>query len=177
MAQITGYRVGGGAMNHQIWYEDFIPGLVFKSVERVIKLSDIDTYAELTGERHPVHLDETFARSIGFRGRIAHGLFSLALVEGLKSGLGLFEKSVVASLGWNSVKFSSPLEPGDRVQLRLEFIDRRPSSKAGRGLATERGFLLKSDGTEVVRGDHLVIILKRPNEADDLVFVNGESRK
>ena len=150
-------------MTEQLWYEDFIPGVVLTSAERLINISDIDTYADLTGERHPVHMDETFARAAGFRGRIAHGLFSLALVEGLKSGLGVFERSVTASLGWNSVKFSAPLEPGDRVHLRLEFVDRRPTSKPGRGMATERGLLLKSDGTVVVSGDHLVLILNRPN--------------
>lgn len=150
-------------MTEQIWYEDFTPGLVLTSPERLITLSDIDTYAALTGERHPVHMDDAFARSAGFRGRIAHGLFSLALIEGLKSGLGVFERSVTASLGWNAVKFSAPLEPGDRVHLHLEFVDRRPTSRTGRGLATERGVLLKSDGTEVVSGDHLVLLLNRPS--------------
>lgn len=153
-------------MTKQIWYEDFIPGLVLTSEERLITLSDIDTYAALTGENHPVHMNDAFARAAGFRGRIAHGLFSLALVEGLKAGLGVFERSVTASLGWNSVKFSAPLEPGDRVRLRLEFVERRPTSKAGRGLATERGLLLKTDGTEVVSGDHLVLILNRPSGED-----------
>jgi len=149
-------------MTDQIWFEDFRPGTVLESPPRVITLADIDRYADLTGERHPVHMDAAFARAAGFRGRIAHGLFALALVEGLKAEMGGFDRSVIASLGWDKVRFLAPLEPGDVVHLRLELVDRRPSSKPGRGVATERGSLVKSDGTVVVTGEHVVILLSRP---------------
>ncbi|MBL8587299.1 MAG: MaoC family dehydratase N-terminal domain-containing protein [Methylobacteriaceae bacterium] len=149
-------------MTAQIWFEDFEPGRVLESGLREITLADIDAYAALTGERHPVHMDDDFARRAGFRGRIAHGLFGLALIEGLKAELGCFETSVVASLGWDKVRFHAPLEPGDRVRLALEFVDRRPSSKPGRGIATERGRLIREDGMLITSGDHVVVLLNRP---------------
>lgn len=149
-------------MTADIWFEDFIPGTVLESAPRRITEQDIDRYAELTGERHPVHMDAEFARAAGFRGRIAHGLFALALVEGLKAEMGGFERSVIASLGWDKVRFTAPLEPGDEVHLKLELVEKRPSSKPGRGIATERGSLVKADGTVVVSGDHVVILLNRP---------------
>jgi acyl dehydratase len=145
-----------------IWYEDFIPGTVLTSKPRRIALADIDGYAKLTGEDHPVHMDDDFAREAGFAGRITHGLFNLALIEGLKAQMGGFDRSVIASLGWSDIKFSAPLYPGEEVHLRLEFIDRRATKKPGRGLATERGFLVKTDGTVVVSGDHLVLLRSRP---------------
>jgi acyl dehydratase len=86
----------------------------------------------------------------------------LALVEGLKAEMGGFDRSVIASLGWDNVRFHAPLEPGDEVRLRLELVDKRASSKPGRGIATERGSLVKSCGTVVVSGDHVVILLNRP---------------
>lgn len=149
-------------MTVQIWYEDFIPGTVMTSDDRVVSVQDIDAWAALTGENHPVHMDDSFARAAGFSGRICHGLFSLALVEGLKAGMGWFDQSVTASLSWTDVVFSAPLYPGDRVHLTLEFVSRRTTRTPGRGLATERGRLVKSDGTEVVRGDHVVFLLSRP---------------
>ncbi|AMY70318.1 MaoC family dehydratase [Frigidibacter mobilis] len=148
-------------MTDQIWYEDFIPGTVLTSATRRITPEDIDAYARLTGEAHPVHMDDAFAQAAGFAGRITHGLFNLALIEGLKAGLGCFERSVIASLGWTDIKFPAPLYPGEEVHLRLEFVDRRPTSRPGRGLATERGSLVKADGTEVARGDHLILLLNR----------------
>ena len=149
-------------MTADIWFEDFRPGAVLESAPRRITEQDIDRYADLTGERHPVHMDAEFARAAGFRGRIAHGLFALALVEGLKAEMGGFERSVIASLGWDKVRFTAPLEPGDEVHLKLELVEKRPSSKPGRGIATERGSLVKADGTVVVSGDHVVILLNRP---------------
>jgi acyl dehydratase len=154
--------MGEAGMTEQIWYEDFIPGTVLKSAAREITLSDIDRYADLTGERHPVHMDEAFARAAGFRGRIAHGLFGLALIEGLKAELGCFEHSVIASLGWDKVRFQAPLEPGDLVHLELTLVEKRPSSKPGRGVAVERGALVKADGAQVTSGDHTIILLSRP---------------
>jgi len=148
----------------QIWFQDFTPGTVLTSKARRITLDDIDAYARLTGENHPVHMDDEFAREAGFEGRITHGLFNLALIEGLKAELGCFERSVIASLGWTDIRFSAPVYPGEEVHLRLELISKRPTSKPGRGLATERGILLKADGTEIVRGDHLVLLLGRPAE-------------
>jgi acyl dehydratase len=150
-------------MTEQIWFEDFIQGTVLQSKLRLVTLDDIDRYAALTGERHPVHMDAAFARAAGFAGRIAHGLFALALVEGLKAGLGCFERSVIASLGWDKVRFPAPLEPGDEVHLRLELLTKRPSSRPGRGIVTERGSLLKADGTIVATGEHAVILLCRPS--------------
>nr|WP_295462324.1 MaoC family dehydratase [Mesorhizobium sp.] len=147
----------------QIWLEDFIPGAVLTSPSRLVTTDDIDAWAALTGERHPVHMDDAFARAAGFRGRVAHGLFSLALIEGLKAGLGVFERSVIASLGWNNVKFSAPLYPGESVHLRLTLVSKRDSSKPGKGIAEERGVLVKEDGTEVVSGDHVIILLSRPD--------------
>jgi len=151
-------------MTAQIWYEDFVPGTVMTSAPRRIELADIDAYAQLTGEAHPVHMDDAFARAAGFPGRITHGLFNLALIEGLKATLGCFERSVIASLGWNDIKFPAPLLPGEEVHLRLEFVDRRPTRTPGRGLATERGFLVKADGTVVVSGDHVILLLNRPED-------------
>lgn len=160
-------------MQDQIWYEDFIPGTVLTSAARSITLADIEDYAKLTGEDHPVHMDDAFAREAGFAGRITHGLFNLALIEGLKAGLGCFDRSVTASLGWTDIKFSAPLYPGEAVILKLEFVERRLTSKPGRGMATERGILVKTDGTEVVRGDHLIFLMTRPAEVTAALTAAG----
>jgi acyl dehydratase len=154
--------MGEGTMTEQIWFEDFVPDTVLRSAARTITLADIDRYADLTSERHPVHMDDAFARAAGFRGRIAHGLFGLALIEGLKAELRCFERSVIASLGWDKVRFHAPLEPGDVVHLELTLVEKRPSSKPGRGIAVERGALVKADGTVVTSGDHTIILLMRP---------------
>lgn len=154
-----------GTVTEQIWFEDFVPGTKLISASRTVTIADIDAWAELTGERHPVHMDAAFARAAGFRGRIAHGLFSLALIEGLKAEMGGFEASVIASLGWDKVSFRAPLEPGDEVHAELELMDRRETSKPERGVVTERGSLLRADGTLITTGEHKMILRFRPATA------------
>ena len=72
---------------------------------------------------------------MGFRSRIAHGLFGLALMEGIKTGLKLYEHTSVASLGWNAVRFMQPLFPGDTVHVRVRFIGQagEPQPRSRRG--------------------------------------------
>ena len=44
----------------------------------------IRQFADLTGDHTPVHVDEDFAKKSHFGGIVAHGLFGLALTDGLK---------------------------------------------------------------------------------------------
>jgi len=57
---------------------------VLRSALRLITLDDIDRYAALTGENHPVNMDANFVCDAGFCGRIAHGLFGLASIGGIE---------------------------------------------------------------------------------------------
>ena len=154
-------------MTADVWYEGFTPGTLLRSGPRTVLAADIDRFAALTGDRHPVHMDDAFARAAGFRQRIAHGLFGLALMEGLKAGIGGFERSVTASLGWDAVRFHAPLEPGDTVLLELEYLSRRPSSRPGLGVAVERARLLRADGTELTTGRHAVLLRMAPRGGGD----------
>jgi acyl dehydratase len=46
-------------------------------LRRVVTAADVAAYAEAGGDRNPLHLDEAFARSVGFDGVIAHGMFTM----------------------------------------------------------------------------------------------------
>ena len=44
---------------------------------RLVTAADVAAYAEASGDRNPLHLDDAFARSVGFDGVIAHGMFTM----------------------------------------------------------------------------------------------------
>jgi meromycolic acid (3R)-3-hydroxyacyl-[acyl-carrier protein] dehydratase HadB len=46
-------------------------------VRRVVTREDVAAYAEASGDRNPLHLDDAFARTVGFPGIIAHGMFTM----------------------------------------------------------------------------------------------------
>jgi acyl dehydratase len=61
---------------------------VFESA-KVIDRADVKAYADASGDQNPLHQDDDFARSVGFPGIIAHGMFSMAhLVKALKDWVG-----------------------------------------------------------------------------------------
>jgi acyl dehydratase len=47
-------------------------------LRRVVMREDVRAYAEVSGDRNPLHLDEDAARAAGFDGVIAHGMFTMA---------------------------------------------------------------------------------------------------
>ena len=65
---------------------------------KVVKREDVKAYADASGDQNPLHQDDDFARSVGFPGIIAHGMFTMAhLTTALTSWLG--DPSALKSVG------------------------------------------------------------------------------
>ena len=61
---------------------------VFESA-KVVKREDVKAYADASGDQNPLHQDDNFARSVGFPGIIAHGMFTMAhLVKAVTDWIG-----------------------------------------------------------------------------------------
>jgi len=45
---------------------------------KVVRREEVKAYADSSGDQNPLHQDDAFARSVGFPGIIAHGMFSMA---------------------------------------------------------------------------------------------------
>ncbi len=59
-------------------FEDLQEGQEVFSASKVVKREDVKAYADASGDQNPLHQDDNFARSVGFPGIIAHGMFSMA---------------------------------------------------------------------------------------------------
>ena len=68
-------------------YEDIELGAVFETAAHTVTEADIAAFADVTRDHHPLHVDAAYAKARGFPAVIAHGLFGLSLMEGLKSEL------------------------------------------------------------------------------------------
>ncbi|GAA5236274.1 monoamine oxidase [Verticiella sediminum] len=149
-------------MNRQdIYFEDAEPGTRYTSETHLVTAEDIARFCELTRDHHPLHTDAQYARTRGFPGVIAHGLYGLALMEGLKTSLGLYENSSIASLGWDDVRFVRAVVAGDRVHVAFEFVDKRPTSKPGRGIVHEMLYLINQHGQIVIQARHASLLACR----------------
>src|ERR1700730_1774711 len=100
-------------------YEDIELGMQFESAAHAVTPADIAAFADVTRDHHPLHLDAAYAKSRGFPAVIAHGLYGLSLMEGLKSELKLYQETSLASLGWDNVRFERPAIEGDQLHVRF----------------------------------------------------------
>ncbi|MEC8621833.1 MAG: MaoC family dehydratase, partial [Pseudomonadota bacterium] len=51
------------------------------SYERIVTEKDIEDFAKISGDNNPVHLDEDFAKTTIFNGRIAHGMLAASFIS------------------------------------------------------------------------------------------------
>ncbi|MEP9350453.1 MaoC/PaaZ C-terminal domain-containing protein [Xanthobacter sp. KR7-225] len=144
-----------------VHFEDVEIGARYRTPARTISAGDIRAFCDLTGDHHPLHTDAAYARSQGFADILAHGLFCLSLMEGLKTASGLYEHTSVASLGWDAVKFLAPVVAGDTVHVEFAFAAKRPSAKGGRGVVTEEVQLIHRNGRVLVGARHAALVIMR----------------
>jgi len=94
----------------------------------------IDTFASCTGDRQWIHVDvERAKRESPFRGPIAHGYLTLAMVAPLATQVGIIPSDAAAGLnyGIDKVRFLAPVPAGARVRLRVVLAEIEPK-EAGR---------------------------------------------
>jgi meromycolic acid (3R)-3-hydroxyacyl-[acyl-carrier protein] dehydratase HadB len=58
-------------------FETVSVGEPIPELRRIVRREDAEAYAEVSGDRNPLHRDDAFARSVGFDGVIAHGMFTM----------------------------------------------------------------------------------------------------
>lgn len=81
---------------------------------------DIYTFAALTGDLNPAHVDQAFAEQTVFKGRIAHGMLTASLISAVVGT----KLPGVGSIYLNqSLKFLRPVRVGDTVTARVAVIE------------------------------------------------------
>ncbi|EPX85662.1 MaoC family dehydratase [Salipiger mucosus] len=145
-----------------LYYEDVDVGARFTTPTHEITAPDIAAFCKLTRDFHPLHTDEDYAKAQGFPGIIAHGLFGLSLMEGLKTELRLYEETSIASLGWDKVRFVGPIVAGAVVHVEMEFTAKRESLSRPAGIITEAVRLMDEAGTLLIDSEHISLIRKAP---------------
>src|SRR6202041_2604269 len=96
----------------------------------------IDAFASCTGDRQWIHVDvERAKRESPFRGPIAHGYLTLAMVAPLAMQVGIIPSDAAAGLnyGIDKVRFLAPVPAGARGRLRVVLAGIDPR-EGGRGV-------------------------------------------
>ncbi len=140
-----------------LYVEDFEIGRPFKTRGRTVGEGDISLFAGLVGDFTPVHVDEAFARTTPFGGRIAHGPLAMSCAIGLVSQLNLLDTSVIGllNLNWD---FFLPVRIGDTIRAELTPVESRLTSKPGRGIVKFKIEVLNQHD-EMVQTGHMTVMM------------------
>ena len=92
-------------------FESINSGQALPSLTKKVTVEQIRQYAEASGDRNPIHLDESFARSAGLPGVIAHGMLTMAFANQMVTDW-LGDRSRLKRL---QGRFAGMVLPGDEV--------------------------------------------------------------
>jgi 3-hydroxybutyryl-CoA dehydratase len=127
-------------------FDALVEGATFTTPERVLTAEDVQAFATLTGDHHPLHTDADWAAAGPFGELIAHGM----LVISAAAGLVPFHPARVAALrGLKDVTFKRPVTLGASIQVRGSITGLRAVSPEA-GLVTF-AWVVESDGRMATR--------------------------
>ncbi|MGE3960277.1 MAG: MaoC family dehydratase [Dehalococcoidia bacterium] len=112
----------------------------------------INTFAGVTGDTNPLHSDAEYAARTRFKQPIAHGMFGAGAISAA-IGTKLQPNAVCIYLGQN-LQFRAPVMPGDEITATVT-VTKVDAERSRVSLDT---VVTKQDGTEVIRGDALVMV-------------------
>lgn len=133
-------------------YADLSVGMSEEYIKTITD-GDIVSFAEVSGDTNPMHLDDDFAAGTFFRGRIAHGMLTASLISTIIGTL--LPGPGCIYLGQN-LKFLRPVRIGDTVLARVVIETLIPEKKR----AALRTTCAVNDKL-VLDGDALVLVPER----------------
>ncbi len=116
---------------------------------RTITDSDIVRFAEVSGDRNPVHLDAEYAARSLFGQRVAHGFLIGSMISAV---IGMELPGPGSIYLGQTMKFLAPVRIGDTVTVSVEVIGVREEKR----LITLRTDCTNQDGTLVLTGEATV---------------------
>ncbi|WP_342244829.1 MaoC family dehydratase [Pseudomonas sp. OTU5201] len=113
----------------------------------------IQLFAAVSGDRNPVHLDAAYAATTMFKERIAHGMFTGALISAAIACEMPGPGSIY--LG-QQLKFTRPVKLGDSLTVELEILEKLPKNRVR--IATR---VFNQNAEQVVDGEAEVLAPKQ----------------
>ena len=134
-------------------FEDLEVGME-ASFAKTVSEADIFAFAEVTGDKNPVHLDPIYAAKTIFKETIAHGMLTAGFISAVLGTKLPGPGSIYLS---QSLKFKAPVRIGDTVKARVTVtaVDQE------RGRITVATVCHVGD-TQVIDGEAQLLVPRRP---------------
>ena len=120
------------------YFEEFVVGHIYEHRPgRTITDADNVQFTLLTMNTHPAHFDYEYARKTEFEKPLVCSPLTVALMVGMS--VSDCSQKAVANLGWNNIRLTHPLFPGDTLYAETEVLGKRESgSRPNAGIVRVR---------------------------------------
>jgi len=120
-------------------------------ITKTIDDTDIQAFADVTGDHNPIHVDDAFAKTTRFGRRIAHGMLTASLISSVLANKLPGEGSVYLA---QTLQFVAPVFPGDEVTARVTVKEIREDKP----IVKLETICVNQSGAVVIRGEATVLI-------------------
>ena len=101
-----------------LFFEDLSVGMT-ERLTKTVASSDVVGFAQLTGDRNPIHLSDHFASKTRFGERIVHGLYTASLISTV---IGMYLPGPGAVYLSQTLNFRAPVKIGDVINVIVEVV-------------------------------------------------------
>lgn len=124
------------------------------SLSNTVSGANIVAFAEISGDRNPVHLDADYAAATMFKERIAHGMLSSAYISAV---FGMKLPGPGAIYMSQTLKFKAPVKIGDTVVTTVKVAELMPEKRRARFEC-----VCTVNDKPVVEGEAMLMVPARP---------------
>ncbi len=136
-----------------VYFEDLNIGQE-ASLSNTVTEATIAAFADVSGDKNPVHIDADYAATTMFKERIAHGMLSAAYISAV---FGMKLPGPGAIYISQTLKFKGPVKIGDTVVTTVKVAELVPEKKRARFQC-----VCAVDDKPVVEGEAVLMVPARP---------------
>jgi acyl dehydratase len=145
-----------------LYWEEWEVGKSFETAARTVTETDVVNFAGISGDYNPLHINEEYCKKTQFGTRIAHGPLVYAIAAGLLFQLHLYDDTLIAFLGFESLKFTKPVKIGDTIHAKVTVTEVTETSKPDRGVMKRQLQVINQYGEIVQDGIQAFLMKRKP---------------
>ncbi|MDD9148183.1 MaoC family dehydratase [Sporolactobacillus sp. CQH2019] len=124
------------------------------TISKTVTVHDVETFAGVTGDFNPLHINAEYAKNSRFKERIAHGILTAGFISTvlgtkLPGEGGLY-------LGQN-LKFTAPVKFGDTVTAKATVTEKRDDKR----IVKLHTVVTNQNGKTVIDGEAVMMIMEK----------------
>ena len=144
------------------YFDDFVVGERIPTYSRTITEGEIAHFCSFVGYHVPLFIDEEYAKTTRYGGRIAPSSLIMSVSTGMTESL--FRNNMVALIAVERGRFYVPLRAGDTIRTDVIVVDKKNSKQDDRGIVTFHDEVINQRDEKIFEIDKIALIQRARSE-------------